>query len=302
MRNKEYDSFGPWIYEISDDYPMPNQFKQYITSSELPLLSIKIPRNIERRKARPGMPLYDYVVNLYEKSILILKREGDSVISNSYIYDKIECLQNRINLLNGNLRIIMSDIVYNLPYNAVSEKIILHMVELIRQRYTNIARYLLTKDSIVDISKIKLSFYFNGLLNNEKIRNPEFKVIASQEESSISLFETGGFLIKLQHRILGKRLLESLHLSDGRELLILGRGISYKRRNQAVYGKETLFVPINKITDVVLDDDIGNSAISNMTLKTSNNSYHVAFLQKNWTLPSFLQFLKEARSSLIEST
>lgn len=301
MRNKEYDSFGPWIYEISDDYPMPNQFRQYIKSSELPLLSIKIPRNIERRKARPGMPLYDYVVNLYEKSILILKREGDSVISNSYIYDKIECLQNRINLLNGNLRIIMSDIIYNLPYNAVSEKIILHMVELIRQRYTNTARYLITNDSVVDISKIKLSFYFNGLLNNEKIRNPEFKVIASQEESSISLFETGSFLNKLQHRILGKKLLESLHLSDGRELLILSRGLSYKRRNQAVYGKETLFVPINKITDIVLDDDIGNSAISNMTLKTSNNSYHVAFLRKNWTLSSFLQFLKEARNSLIES-
>lgn len=301
MRNKEYDSFGPWIYEISDEYPVPNQFKHYITSSEVPLLSIKIPRNIERRKAHPGMPLYDYVVNLYEKSMLILKREGDTVISNSYLYEKIECLQNRVNLLKGNLRIIMADIVYNLPYNAVSEKIILHMVELIRQRYTNNARYLLTKDSIVDISKIKLSFYFNGLMNNEKIRNPEFKVIASQEESSISLFETGGFLIKLQHRILGKKLLESLHLSDGRELLILSRGRSYKRRNQAVYGKETLFVPLNKITDVVMDDDIGNSAISNMRVKTSNNSYHIAFLRNNWTLPSFLQFLKEARNSLFES-
>ncbi len=92
MRNKEYDSFGSWIYEISEDYPIPDQFLKYSVRTEKSLFSIKIPRQIERRKARPGMPLYDYVVSMYKTDILILKREGDKIITTSYLYEKIECL------------------------------------------------------------------------------------------------------------------------------------------------------------------------------------------------------------------
>ncbi len=293
MRNSEYDSFGPWIYEISEDYPVPELFIKYVKNSEQPIFSIKIPRQIERRKARPGMPLYDYVINLYKTDILILKRDGDKIISNSYLYEKIECIQNQVDLLKGNLRIVMSDLVYNLPYNTVSENIIIHMLEIIRQWYTVGSSCKIPEDSIVDTSKILLSFYFDALVDEEKIQNPGFKILSYQEESSVSLYEKG-VCRKLQNRLLGKKLLESLHLSDGRELIIISRGIPFKRRNQAVYSKETYYVPINKIKGIVWKDDQRNSAISNMTIITSNNSYKISFHGKNISIPGYDLFLRKA--------
>ncbi len=301
MRNKEYDSFGPWIYEISEEYPLPEQFKQYIRTNEEALFSIKIPRKIERKKAHPGMPLYDYVVNLYKDDIHILKREDDGIIGASYLYKSIECIQNRENLLNGNLRIIMSDIVYDLPYNTVSVNIILSMVEIIRQKYTDIASFPMSENSIVDISKRNLSFYFNGVVNDKRNRNPEFKILVYQEESSVGFWETG-FIRKLQHRVFGKKLLESLHLSDGRELIILSRGLPFRRRGQAVYGKETFYVPIRKIRNILWEDDQRNLTISNMTLLTSNNRHHIVFKRENSSIRSYVGFLKEARNYYAIST
>ena len=113
--NKEFNSFGPWIYEISESTPMPPLFEPHISRDKTPLLSIKIPGKIERRNAKPGMNLYDYVVNLYKEDLLILERAGNKVKINSFHYEKIESLSLMKDLLQGNLCIVMDNNIYNLP-------------------------------------------------------------------------------------------------------------------------------------------------------------------------------------------
>ncbi len=66
LNTAEYDSFGPWVFEISEQCPIPALFEPNVNSDNNTLLSIKIPRDIERRNANPEMHLYNYVVNLYE--------------------------------------------------------------------------------------------------------------------------------------------------------------------------------------------------------------------------------------------
>ena len=56
MRDPEYDRFGPWIIEISEADPPPPLFRPYLTREETVLLSIKIPRKIDRRDAPPALP------------------------------------------------------------------------------------------------------------------------------------------------------------------------------------------------------------------------------------------------------
>ena len=75
---REYDRFGPWAVAISDDDPPPPLFEPLIERRE-PMLAIKIPRSVERRNARPGMDLYDYLVCLYEHDLVILARAEDGV-------------------------------------------------------------------------------------------------------------------------------------------------------------------------------------------------------------------------------
>lgn len=46
----EYDAFGPWIYEISEEHPAPELFKPYIPEEPC-LMCFKIPRDIEPEKS-----------------------------------------------------------------------------------------------------------------------------------------------------------------------------------------------------------------------------------------------------------
>lgn len=282
---EEYDRFGPWVFEISENHPLPRLFRPFIKSEETPLLSIKIPRDIERRDARPGMHLYNYVVNLYEKDILILKREGDDVLSFMYPYNQIQCICHREELLYGNLQLKMTDGIYKLPYSNVSVKVIHKLIDQIRHRYADEAR-IPVKNSLKTEDIESLSFYFSGLLNKEAVRNPGFRPIASQNETSIA-FSERGFFRKLKSGLVGKRMLESLHMTDGRELMVINRGQSFRRRSEAVYSKETFYVPMKKLKDISLYDDQQNTAVLNQDLVTSNNSYHLVFLKDNETVSSY---------------
>ena len=88
--------------------PVPPLFQPYLTSEETPLLSVKVPRKIERRNARPGMNLYDYVVTLYHEELNILERVLDDVRSVTCPYRDIQCILHGEDLLAGRLRLILS--------------------------------------------------------------------------------------------------------------------------------------------------------------------------------------------------
>ena len=100
-RDPEYDRFGPWIIEISPDDPAPPLFVPFLDRTEEPRLSLKVPRQIERRRAHPGMDLYDYVVNLYEEDMLILMRVGPEVEARALRYRDIGSLRVREDLCAG---------------------------------------------------------------------------------------------------------------------------------------------------------------------------------------------------------
>jgi len=290
MRDNEYDRFGPWVIKITDKDPLPPLFVPYIRRDEIPQLSIKIPRIIERRNAHPGMNLYDYVVNLYSNDMIILERIGDDVESKSFLYEEIECLSYKEELLSGNLNLVMANKSFNLPFNTVSGNIMQRLVNLIRQKYIDTTR----NENIVnqtEFTDINLSFFFTGLLTEGRKLNPEFKVFASQIETPVTSIEPSGFK-KLIYGVIGKRLLESLHLSDGRELKILNRGKTFRYRGQATYGKEILYIPLNKITNIAWSDNQKIPGILHLTISTSGGSYQFAFVQNNPSAETYAQVLK----------
>ena len=60
----EYDGFGPWIYEIRTREEIPRLFSDYPLDLETAVLTIKVPRVIDRRDANPAMDLYDILLSL----------------------------------------------------------------------------------------------------------------------------------------------------------------------------------------------------------------------------------------------
>ena len=92
QRDPEYDRFGPWVVEISDEDPPPPLFVPHLSRTDTPLLSVKIPRVISRRDARPGMDLYDYLVSLYEEDVVVLERQDHHVEARTIRYADVHHL------------------------------------------------------------------------------------------------------------------------------------------------------------------------------------------------------------------
>ncbi len=294
-RNLEYDRFGPWVTEISDEDPTPPLFEPYLTRTDPALLSLKIPRKIARRDAHPGMDLYDYLVTLYEDDMVVLRRVGQDVQADTLRYRDVQHLQVSDELLRGNVRLSLDGHAYDLPFNTVSGDVIARLVDMIRERYAKPDAPALPHTGH-DPHTAGLSFYFERLLAAE-LEHPDMHLLAAQPTVPVGAGETNvarRILFGIAHR----RLLESLHLSDGRELRILGRGRRFAWRWQTAYGKDTLYIPIANLTEASWDDgdSSGNAEVANLTLRTAGGSETYPFTRGEHSLDRYRDYLSSLRS------
>jgi hypothetical protein len=289
MRDPEYDRFGPWAIEISAVDPPPPLFLPFLTRDDEPLLSVKIPRSIERRKAHAGMNLYDYMVTLYVDDLVVLQRVEDDVRAETFSYQKIQAIGYAENLLKGNLQLVMTDQVYNLPFNTVSKDLMRRMLALIRGRYISDTSTTTAMQGLAS-QREDLSFFFTNLLAEEMARTPDQRVLATQVDTAVGGYESGQ-VRRLLFGAIGKTLLESLHLCDGRELKIIDRGQACKYKWQTIYGVNETYVPVSNVLGATWAPDTSNAAIVNLNLETSGGSLSFALLKDNPSIAAYAHFL-----------
>ncbi len=290
QRDPEYDRFGPWVSEISDEDPPPPLFVPHLTRSETPLLSLKIPRRISRREAHPGMDLYDYMVSLYEQDMLVLERVGHDVGARTIRYRDVQHLSLREELLRGTVHLGVAAGHYDLPYNTVSGDIMRRLVSLIRERY--LPDQGPPPIELEPISATELSFYFERLLRDEQAGDSAMQPVASQADTAMGALEES-LVRRFLFGLVAKRLLESLHLSDGRELRVIDRGQPYAYRWRSVYGRAETWIPLADITAVDWDwgPDEADASPVKVTVSTSAGDLRWIFTPNNATLGSYRRFL-----------
>ena len=289
-RQHEYDRFGPWAIAVSTEDPPPPLFRPYLTRPEPALLSIKIPRHIERRNARPGMDLYDFLVCLYEDDMAILQRVGREVRAETFRYQDVRSLRVEQDLLRGNVHLGLPGQPCDLPYNTVSDDLMRRVVEMIRQRYARPQERAVPGPEL-QLGEETLSFYFDRLLADERRRETGMRLLAAQATMAVA---DGGVhpARRLLFSIASKRLLESMHLTDGRELKIVDRGGAYAYRWQAVYGVGTLHIPIANLRGVSWQDDARHAATV-LTLETSGGTSVHVFSRDNPSIEPYAAWLSK---------
>ncbi len=70
----EYDSFGPWIDEVTTPDEVPPLYRDFPLDLGRARLVIKVPRAIDRRDATPDMDLYDHLLVVDEVGVTALSR------------------------------------------------------------------------------------------------------------------------------------------------------------------------------------------------------------------------------------
>lgn len=297
-RDREYDRFGPWVLEVSDEDPLPRLFVPYASRSEIPLLAIKIPRRIARRDAHPGMDLYDYVVRLYETEMEVLERiEGEragahsgGVHTRTFAYGDIRHFSLHEELLRGSLHLGVVGDPYTLPYNTVSQELMARVASIVRER-------LPIEPARVELPPAAepagLSFYFERLLRDEDRSGAGFRLLAAQPQVALGAVETS-LARRLLFGLVDKRLLESIHLSDGHTLRVFDRGRPMAYRWQSVYGRRETVIPLANIGVVEPASDAGDETTTELIVRTGGGDCGWTFARHHPALPAYREWLTAA--------
>lgn len=217
MKFSEFDAFGPWIYEMNDDYPIPRLFLPYITDFSSAIMSFKVPRNLERRFANADMDLYDYAVIAYEDHIAIHKRIEHSVESISASYKDIEAIKIYKDLLFSECTIALHDKDISFQFNAVSLDIVNKFALLCIDKNKNAKETFDLKAIPVYPESQVQNLEFQGLLIDEK----EKYTLGACQEIFITALKKHS-LKALIRFFMGKRdSFGALHFFNNEELLVI---------------------------------------------------------------------------------
>ena len=246
MRVSEYDAFGPWIYEIDEDHPLPPLFVPRVEHPENYRMLFKIPRDIERRKATPDMDLYDYVVGVDNSGIRVWSRREKTVETAYLPFREIGGIRLYQWLLKGVCSIYGGEKTVTLPYNTVSADAFWKLLYTVRQTWPqeDTAPRGLERDAGLVEEQVDIWLY--NQLRDLRDRGIPFNADAYQPYHSA--FRTGRrFPWTKAEEFAG-----TLYLHNERELLLLRSGKPEKKGEQK-YSAEFTAIPWTALKSVSLE-------------------------------------------------
>ncbi|WP_306214335.1 hypothetical protein [Actinoplanes sp. RD1] len=136
----EFDAFGPWVDEVPTVAALPRLYRDSGVDPAACRLVLKVPRNVERRNAHPGMHLYDHLIALDDETLVVLHRREDTYDTVRVPVDRIVAIADSTRLLDGRLTVHLADggtVV--VPYNGSSNAPIRRLIALLRASYLPVA-------------------------------------------------------------------------------------------------------------------------------------------------------------------
>ena len=267
----EYNAFGPWAYEISEKYPLPPLFAPYFTADDKAVIKIKIPREIERRNAEPGMDLYDYVVALYEDRILILKREDGTVLEKQIPLKEFKGVRIYQNLLKGGYTIFSARGSISFPFNSVSLDLFRKLTNLVLER---------VKSQVRDISSLPVtetapeSMLLINMLHDTEMKLPDIRVGAVQKSTDVH--RKGATQNMIERMLWGEMNPEALHLYTDQYLIVFENGVFPNHVGMQDFGYTQTIIPLDRIDgiEVAHSEEYSLLEESRLTLGQDRIAYH----------------------------
>lgn len=281
-RTKEFDAFGPWVYEIGEEHDLPPLFNKYRHFQDSALMMFKIPRHIERRNANPDMHLYDAVVGIFENHVILLYRFGDSVKEQKINNKDLEAIDVTQALLSGKLKFYTDTRIFTVCYNTVSQHVITKAINIIRAQQNYPIHNSKLKPMSYSINTIE--YLYVNLLNKLKQNNSDAELVAYQP--NIVLPKKGLLFKKPDIRC-------TAFVSNKREIIIISRTSAFKKQNDVQYSYTYTYLPISKIKSVRKDVYNKDSDINVLTLRTGKHSFSVLFDRTGRNVKEFYEELRK---------
>ena len=169
---REYDAFGPWIYEVKAEGDIPKRFRAACACYRDARFLLKAPRNVERRDVRPGMDLYIAVLAVHDDGLSLMRLDGENVVNQDVVWSEVAALESHKDLLYSRWTLMLRDGgAFVLEYNTVSAGLMGKVTDFVRScwiRHDETPRAL-ASDSVVTVA----DRYFSNALTDLRRRGPQ---------------------------------------------------------------------------------------------------------------------------------
>ena len=246
MRISEYDAFGPWVYDVDGEHPLPPLFVPFVDMAKSWRMLLKIPRDIERRRATPDMDLYDFVVGADDAGIQIWSRREKAVESTRIAYRDITGIRLYQRLLHGVCTLYSAGGPVILTYNTVSADVMRRFWDLVRAEYGGGVSAAAGLRGDPDLRERDLDIWLYNQMRDLRDRGVCFTLDAYQPCWSDT---------RTDRHLPWKRKEEfagTLYLHNEREVLLLRSGKPEKKGEQT-YSAEFTAIPWSALGGVLLE-------------------------------------------------
>ena len=246
MRISEYDAFGPWVYDVDGEHPLPPLFVPFVDMSKSWRMLLKIPRDIERRRATPDMDLYDFVVGADDAGVQIWSRREKAVESTRIAYQDITGIRLYQRLLHGVCTLYSAGGPVILTYNTVSADVMRRFGDLVRAEYGGGVSAAAGLRGDPDLRERDLDIWLYNQMRDLRDRGVCFTLDAYQPCWSDT---------RTDRHLPWKRKEEfagTLYLHNEREVLMLRSGKPEKKGEQT-YSAEFTAIPWSALGGVLLE-------------------------------------------------
>ena len=246
MRISEYDAFGPWVYDVDGEHPLPPLFVSFVDMSKSWRMLLKIPRDIERRRATPDMDLYDFVVGADDAGVQIWSRREKAVESTRIAYRDITGIRLYQRLLHGVCTLYSAGGPVILTYNTVSADVMRRFGDLVRAEYGGGVSAAAGLRGDPDLRERDLDIWLYNQMRDLRDRGVCFTLDAYQPCWSDT---------RTDRHLPWKRKEEfagTLYLHNEREVLLLRSGKPEKKGEQT-YSAEFTAIPWSALGGVLLE-------------------------------------------------
>ena len=246
MRISEYDAFGPWVYDVDGEHPLPPLFVPFVDMSKSWRMLLKIRRDIERRRATPDMDLYDFVVGADDAGVQIWSRREKAVESTRIAYRDITGIRLYQRLLHGVCTLYSAGGPVILTYNTVSADVMRRFGDLVRAEYGGGVSAAAGLRGDPDLRERDLDIWLYNQMRDLRDRGVCFTLDAYQPCWSDT---------RTDRHLPWKRKEEfagTLYLHNEREVLLLRSGKPEKKGEQT-YSAEFTAIPWSALGGVLLE-------------------------------------------------
>lgn len=273
---QEYDYFGPWLLQVKSAHDIPHQYFEYQEAILDAEYCFKIPINEDRRKLHAGMLLYNKLITINDENIVQFSVVNDQIVTTELSFIDVQYIVHQGDLLNCEISLQTHEKCLSFQYNLVSMDLAAEIMSLLRTKVNTTKNAADRPEFILQkYSELQIYSYFCITEHEDK----PLEILDYQPCLDLGLLASN----KLFQSLTKYRLLDTMFMTNGLELVIANRGKYLVQENDTNYKFGHTFIPLSKITGMTVESDEMFKAVKKINILQGEQQVQIA-VNKDFTI------------------